>query len=80
VTAERRLDSWISALVQYDVATPVMKGIGDPEVDGWPANVVLGLAGSLGEAWRWDVSFQEDLPPGSPAVDFTLGVSLRRTW
>jgi hypothetical protein len=78
--AERRLGSWISALVQYHVATPVMRGIGDSEVDGWPANLVFGLAGSLGESWRWDVSFQEDIPPGSPAVDFTLGVALSRTW
>jgi hypothetical protein len=78
--AERRLASWISALIQYDVATPRIQGIDDPEVDGWPLNLLFGVAGRLGDGWRWDISFQEDIPAGSPAVDFTLGVALRRTW
>jgi hypothetical protein len=78
--AERRLASWISALIQYDAATPRIQGIDDPEVDGWPMNLVFGVAGRLGDSWQWDMSFQEDLPSGSPAVDFTLGIALRRTW
>ena len=80
VAAERRLAPWISAVVQYGVATPRFRGIGDTEVDGFPANLVFGVAGSVGDGWRWDVSFQEDIPANSPAVDFTLGISVSRTW
>ena len=43
-------------------------------------NLLFGVAGRLGDDWRWDMSFQEDIPAGSPAVDFTLGIALRRTW
>jgi len=77
---ERALASWMSALVQYSFATPHLKGVGDPEVDGWSGNFVFGAAGRFGPSWRWNVSFQEDIPPVSPAIDFTLGIGLRRTW
>ena len=31
----------------------------------WPlSNLILGFAGSFGEDWGWDVSFQEDVPAG----------------
>jgi hypothetical protein len=77
---ERVVAPWMSALVQYSVATPHLKGVHDPEVDGWSGNFVFGAAGRLGPSWRWNVSFQEDIPPVSPAIDFTLGIGLRRTW
>jgi len=77
---ERGLTPAVSALVQYSLATPRLRGIGQPEVDGAPGNFLFGAAGRLGHAWRWDVSFQEDIPATSPSVDFTLGVGLRRSW
>lgn len=80
LSLERNLAPWISGLVQYSVATPRLSGVDHPELDGWPGNVVFGAAGRLGTSWRWDVSFQEDIPATSPSVDFTLGIGLRRTW
>ncbi len=80
VGLERVLAPWMSALVQYSFATPHLKGIHDPEIDGWAGNFVFGAAGRLGPSWRWNVSFQEDIPPVSPAIDFTLGIGVRRTW
>ncbi|MGD8319903.1 MAG: DUF3187 family protein [Gemmatimonadota bacterium] len=80
VAVERPVTSWGSAVVQYSLSTPLVQGIGDSELDGWPGNLVFGMAGRLGEAWRWDVSFQEDVPAATPAVDFTLGIGLRRRW
>jgi hypothetical protein len=77
---ERTLLPWLSAVVQYSVATPRLRGVGDTDVDGWPTNLVFGLAGTMGDGWSWDASFQEDLPANSPAVDFTLGVAVRRRW
>lgn len=78
--AERSLAPWVSAVVQYSLATPRLHGIGDPEVDGPAGNLVFGATGSAGRSWLWDVSFQEDIPPSSPAVDFTLGIQLSRRW
>ena len=80
VAVERALAPWVSAVAQVSVASPRLKGFGDPELDGWPVNFVLGAAGRLGDGWRWEVSFQEDIPPNTPAVDFTLGVGIRRSW
>lgn len=77
---ERNLTSSFSALVQYSLATPRLRGIGQPEVDGAPGNLLFGAAGRLGRSWSWDVSFQEDIPATSPSVDFTLGVGIRRSW
>ena len=41
---------------------------------------VYGLSGSFGDGWRWDASFQEDLPADTPAIDFTLGLRLSKRW
>lgn len=80
LAAERALGRSVGALVQYQVTTPLLEGFHHRELD-WPAgNLVVGVAGGLGDAWRWDVSFQEDLPPDTPAVDFTFGVRLSRIW
>lgn len=80
VAAERNLAPWVSGVVQFSVASPRFKGLGDPELDGWPVNLVFGATGKLGDGWLVDVSFQEDILPNSPAVDFTLGIGVRRRW
>ncbi len=80
LAAERSLgDSW-SAIAQYQIASPLLRGFDHRELD-WPAsNLILGLAGRWGEDWGWDVSFQEDLPADTPAIDFTVGFRITRTW
>jgi hypothetical protein len=80
VAVERNLAPWVSGVAQLSVASPRLQGFDDPELDGWPVNLVFGAAGRLGDGWRWDVSFQEDIPPNTPAVDFTLGIGVRRSW
>lgn len=80
LAVERNLTPWLSGLAQLAVASPRLQGFGDPELDGWPVNLVFGLAGEVGDGWRVDVSFQEDIPPNTPAVDFTLGVGIRKAW
>jgi len=76
---ERTLTGSLAAVVQYQVSTPLLRGFDHRELD-WPAsNLVVGVAGSFGERWLWDVSFQEDLPADTPAIDFTLGVRITRT-
>jgi hypothetical protein len=77
---ERNLNPGLSAVAQLSMATPALQGFGDPELDGWPVNLVLGLAGRLKEGWGFDVSLQEDIPTDTPAVDFTLGIGVRRSW
>jgi len=77
---ERRLGASVVGLVQYTWTSPTMKGFDDREIDGPAGNLTLGLAGRWGDAWRWDVSFQEDLPADTPAADFTLAMSLSRLW
>jgi hypothetical protein len=79
VALERTLASWISGVVQVSAGSPRLRGFDDPELDGWPVNFVFGVTGKVRE-WRVDVSFQEDIPPNTPAVDFTLGIGVRRAW
>jgi hypothetical protein len=77
---ERALGESVAALVQYQLASPVLRGFEHRELD-WPAsNLVLGVAGRRGEAWSWDASFQEDVPADTPAIDFTLGLRVSRRW
>ena len=80
VALERNLASWVSGVVQLSVASPRLQGFRDPELDGWPVNLVFGVTGKVNDDWRVDVSFQEDIPPNTPAVDFTLGIGVRRAW
>jgi hypothetical protein len=75
---ERSLAPWLSGVVEYVWSTPRVHGIGDPDLENPSGNLVFGATGSAGRSWLWDVSFQEDVPPDSPAVDFTLGVRLTR--
>ncbi|MHB1194734.1 MAG: DUF3187 family protein [Longimicrobiales bacterium] len=80
LAVERTLAPWVSGVAQLAVASPRLRGFAESELDGWPVNLVFGAAGRLGDGWRWDVSFQEDIPPNTPAVDFTLGVGLTKRW
>ena len=72
--------SRLSAVAQISLESPRLQGFDEPEIDGWPVNLVLGMSGQLGERWSMDVGFSEDIPPESPAADFTLGIGIRRTW
>jgi hypothetical protein len=80
IGVERSLGSSLAGLLQYQIAPPLLHGFGHRELDGVASNLVLGLAGRWGDAWSWDVSFQEDLPADTPAIDFTLGVRVSRSW
>lgn len=80
VALERSLGSSVAGIVQYQVSSPLLHGFRHRELDGVSSNIVLGLAGRWGEAWSWDVGFQEDLPADTPAVDFTLGLRVSRAW
>ena len=80
VAAEYPLAPWVSGVLQYSVASPTTQGFGDSEIDSPPMNIVFGLSGRMGDTWRWDASFQEDIPADTPAVDFTLGLRLSRSW
>jgi len=77
---EYPIADWISGVVQYSIASPTTQGFHHKELDSPPMNLVFGLAGRWGEDWRWDASFQEDIPPDTPAVDFTLGIRVSRSW
>ncbi len=76
----RTFSSRLSAVAQISLESPRLQGFDEPEIDGWPVNLVLGMSGQLGERWSMDVGFSEDIPPESPAADFTLGIGIRRTW
>ena len=77
---ERSIGGRMAAIVQYQVSTPLMASFGHRELDGPSANLVFGIAGRAGDAWRWEASFQEDVPADTPAPDFTLGLGLSRAW
>jgi hypothetical protein len=78
LAVERNLASWVSGVVQLSLESPRLQGFHDAEVDGWPVNLLFGVTGEVAR-WRFDVGFQEDIPAKSPAVDFTLGIGVRRT-
>jgi hypothetical protein len=77
---ERSLGSSVAGVVQWSIASAVLRDFHDRELDRAPSNLVLGLAGRAGGGWRWDVSFQEDVPADTPAIDFQLGLRLSRSW
>jgi hypothetical protein len=77
---ERSLGSSLAAVLQYQVSSPLLEGFRHRELDGFASNVLVGLAGRLGRGWSWDVSFQEDVPADTPAIDFTLGARVSRSW
>jgi uncharacterized protein DUF3187 len=77
---ERSLGRSVAALVQFQTQSAVLESFNHREIDRAPTNLVLGLAGRWGESWRWDASFQEDVPSDTPAIDFTVGLRISRTW
>ena len=77
---ERSLGSRLSALAQFQTQSAQLRSFGHRELDRAPTNLLLGLAGRVGDAWRWDASFQEDVPADTPAVDFTLTFRLQRAF
>jgi hypothetical protein len=80
MAVERSLGQSVSALLQYQLTTPLLKGFGHRELD-WPSsNLLIGAAGHWGNDWTWDASFQEDVPADTPAIDFTLGLRVSRRW
>jgi len=80
IAAERSLGSSLAGVLEYQITSPLLRGFDHRELD-WPAsNVLFGLAGRAGPEWSWDVSFQEDVPPDTPSVDFTLGLRVSRAW
>lgn len=80
VAGEHPLASRVHALAQVSFATSRIRGFGSRKVDAAPTSLLLGLAGRLAGGWSWEASFQEDIPPDTPAVDFTLGLGLRRSF
>lgn len=80
IALERSFGSSVAGVLQYQVSTPLLQGFRHRELDGVASNLVVGLAGRVGQRWRWDVGFQEDVPADTPAIDFTLGVRLSRSW
>jgi hypothetical protein len=80
LAVERALASRVSAVAQYQLASPVLRGFHHRELD-WPSsNLVLGLAGRWGGGWSWDASFQEDVPADTPAIVFTVSLRVSRAW
>lgn len=77
---ERSLGTRLAAVVQYQVSSPLMASFGHRELEGFSANLVFGVAGRVGETWRWEASFHEDVPADTPAPDFSLGLRVSRTW
>ncbi len=80
VALERSFGSSVAGVIQYHLSSPLLHGFRHRELDGVASNLVLGLAGRWGEDWSWDVGFQEDIPADTPAIDFTLGLRVSRTW
>lgn len=80
VAVERSLGASIAAIAQLQAQTPVLQSFEHRELDRSSTNLVIGLAGRLGRTWRWDASFQEDVPADTPAIDFTLGLRVSRSW
>lgn len=80
LAVERSLGSRLAALAQFQVQSAALRSFDHRELDRAPTNLVVGLAGRVGESWTWDASFQEDVPADTPAVDFTLTLRIGRSW
>lgn len=80
VGAERPLREGLALVAQLTGSTPLLRRFGDHDVDGAPTNVVFGLVGTAAGGWRWEAAMQEDVPARGPSNDFTLQLSLGRTW
>lgn len=80
VAVERSLGSSLAAIAQLEAQTAALGTFNHRELDQAATNLVLGLAGVMGESWSWNASFQEDVPADTPAVDFTITLAVRRSW
>lgn len=77
---ERSLGSDLAALVQLQMQSAALHSFDHRELDRASTNVLIGMAGGIGEEWTWDASFQEDVPADTPAIDFTLSLRVGRRW
>lgn len=77
---ERLLSHGLSLVAQFVGGTGYLEGVGNEQVDGHPMNLVFGFAGGGEGPWRWQLSFSEDVPPGSPSTDFSLALRLARAF
>ena len=77
---ERALGPRTTAVVQVSFESPRIQGFHTSEIDGWPINALMGVNRRVGDRWEMQMSFQEDIPPETPAADFTLGITVRRRW
>ena len=77
---ERPLRGGLSLVAQFTGSTPLLRRFGDHDVDGAPTNLVFGVVGRTTSGWRWEAAMQEDVPARGPSNDFTLQLSLGRTW
>ncbi|MDH3422489.1 MAG: DUF3187 family protein [Gemmatimonadota bacterium] len=80
VAVERSLGRRLAALAQIQIQSAALRSFDHRELDRAPTNLLLGLAGRVGDAWTWDASFQEDIPADTPAVDFTVTLRVGRRW
>lgn len=78
--AQRPLFGSVAGLAQVSWSSARLDGFHHRELDSSPTILVFGAAGTLADGWVWEVSFQEDVPADTPAVDFTVGVGLRRVF
>jgi hypothetical protein len=67
----------LALLAQFTGSTAYTRATDFSDLTRPAVNFALGAQGRLG-GWQWQVSFAEDLPANSPAVDFTLDVQLAR--
>jgi hypothetical protein len=77
---ERSVGPRIAALVQFQTQSAILRSFDHRELDRAPTSLLFGLAGRWGDSWRWDASFQEDVPADTPAIDFTIGLRVSSTW
>ncbi|WP_405285548.1 DUF3187 family protein [Gaopeijia maritima] len=80
VAVEQRVADGIALLAQFFGGSRYAAGFGIDELDNLPLNLSLGGRGRFGDAWSWQVSFTEDVPPNSPSVDFTVDLMIARSW
>ncbi len=80
VGMERPIRDRLSAVVEMTGSTQLLRDFDDHDVDGAPTNVVFGVVGVTEGGWRWEIGWQEDLPPRGPSLDFTFQVALGRAW
>lgn len=77
--ASRPLTGGIEGVVQYTWSSGILRGFGARTLEGSVGKIALGAQGRSGE-WGWELSFQEDVPPGGPAADFAVTAAVSRVW